>query len=528
MTTLYVVIEILETEMRLIVTTLYVVIAILFARSATAYSLQPGLLSRRSVTTKLLLSAFSSSLVNPTQEFTTTMRTSCPNSSHLLRIVFNGGDNMLGRAVQLSFPVQSPGEADITDSCPASHYLDLALHPSAHPDGDPSIDKIRRLNAEGKYLWNDYRNISIDPPPDLRLLNFESHITETIDNEDVPTLKGIRYHTHIGNLDAMLRPYAETTHGTVKSSPVVVSVANNHVMDYGRIALERETIPALVKLEKDIPSLKAVGCGRDFLQASMPAMFDFGPKGRVEVFAASSGCSGTPDNWSAKADRSGLVGLPGLYDASAVEEAVKIVKRAIGLHSSLACEAGRLRILSIHMGPNWAMKHETESEIACRREFCHRIIEECGVDIVYGHSSHHSRGMEVHKGKLILYGTGDIINDYEGFENRGEEKYNKLGGIYVADIDPSSGDFKQLMVIPMYMNRLRLERFTERSQIWNPNEKRLVKGNERGSDLAHFVNNMSMIDAGGEDAALKVHYVKEEESPIKGGPVLLSSNTEVG
>ena len=435
---------------------------------------------------------------------------------------------MLGRAVQLSFPVQSPGEADITDSCPASHYLDLALHPSAHPDGNPSIDKIRRLNAEGNYLWKDYRNISIEPPPDLRVLNFESHITETIDNEDAPNWKGIRYHTHIGNLNAMLRPFAETTHGVERPSPVVVSVANNHMMDYGRVALERETIPALAKLEEDIPSLKAVGCGRDFLQASKPAMFDFGSKGRVEVFAASSGCSGTPGNWSARDDISGLVGLPGLYDKSAVEEAVKIVKEAIGLHSSLAHETGRLRILSIHMGPNWAMKHETESEIACRREVCHRVIEECGVDIVYGHSSHHIRGMEVYKGKLILYGTGDIINDYEGFENRGEEKYNKLGGIYVADIDPSTGYFKQLMVIPMFMNRLRLERFTERSQIWNPNERRLVKGNERGSDLANFVNKLSVIDAGGEDSALKVRYVKVEESPVKGGPVLLSSITETG
>eukprot|EP00957_Ditylum_brightwellii_P116795 8908195-Ditylum_brightwellii.AAC.1 len=85
------------------------------------------------------------------------------------------------------------------------------------------------------------------------------------------------------------------------------------------------------------------------------------------------------------------------------------------------------------MGPNWALKGEDEMDIACRRDFAHKVIDNCDVDIVYGHSSHHMRGMEVYKGKLILYGTGDIINDYEGFENRGEDKYNRLGGIFIAD-----------------------------------------------------------------------------------------------
>jgi len=27
------------------------------------------------------------------------------------------------------------------------------------------------------------------------------------------------------------------------------------------------------------------------------------------------------------------------------------------------------------------------------------VIDSCGVDLIYGHSSHHVRGMEVYKGK---------------------------------------------------------------------------------------------------------------------------------
>ena len=427
---------------------------------------------------------------------------------------------MLGRAVQLSFPAQAPGEEDITDSCPASHYLQMCLHPSGHPDGDPSVEQIRRLNKEGNYLWKDYRQITIDPPPDLRILNLESHLTRTIDNPDVPTWKGIRYHAHVDNLDAMIRPYADTTHGGACPSPVVISLANNHVMDYGRSAFEKETLPELDKLQASIPSVSAVGSGRNWQEASKPAVLDCGGKDNIEIFAVSSGCSGTPELWWAQNDRSGVVGIPGLYDRRAVEQAVDITKKSFDSHPS-ASVGKRIRILSVHMGPNWAMKGETEQEIAFRREYAHRVIDECGVDIIYGHSSHHVRGMEVYKSKLILYGTGDIINDYEGFENRGEEKYNRLGGIYIADFDQTTGNFSQLRIVPMFMNRLRLERYKKGSKVWRPNERRLLIDRERSIDMAAFINRLSELDAGGKDNALTVEHL-DEDSTIPGGPILIS------
>jgi poly-gamma-glutamate synthesis protein (capsule biosynthesis protein) len=36
------------------------------------------------------------------------------------------------------------------------------------------------------------------------------------------------------------------------------------------------------------------------------------------------------------------------------------------------------------------------------------------VDVVHGHSSHHCKGAEVYRGRLVLYGCGDLISDYEG------------------------------------------------------------------------------------------------------------------
>jgi Bacterial capsule synthesis protein PGA_cap len=45
--------------------------------------------------------------------------------------------------------------------------------------------------------------------------------------------------------------------------------------------------------------------------------------------------------------------------------------------------------------------------------FAHWLID-AGIDPVYGHSSHHPRPVEVYRDKLILYGCGDLITDYEG------------------------------------------------------------------------------------------------------------------
>lgn len=494
----------------------FTLIILILIFNATSNIAQSALQTSRSQAIATGILAFANSMSNPTKAFHA--MAAVKNPSKMLRIVLNGGDNMLGRAVQLSFPIQAPNEEYITDSCPASHYLNMCLHASGHPDGDPPLSEIRKMNKEGNYLWKDYRQLKIDPPPDLRILNLESHITRSIDNSDIPEWKGIRYHTHVGNLDAMMRPYADTTHGGEKPSPIVISLANNHIMDYGRKAFDSETLPALKSLEAACPSIHTIGSGKDWSDASKPAKLRFGDKD-VEVFAVSSGCSGTPSSWWATEEKSGVIGIPALASERAVEKAVETTKRAIESHSS---SKDCIRILSVHFGPNWALKGEDEGDIECRREYAHRVIDCCGIDMVYGHSSHHARGMEVYKGKLILYGTGDLINDYEGFENRGEEKYNQLGGIYIVDMDASSGNFSELRLVPMYMNRLRLERYRKGSKMWSPRDQRLVIDQMKGKDLATCLNDFSEIDAGSKKSALVVEYIDENNSSIPGGPVLIS------
>lgn len=423
-----------------------------------------------------------------------------PNTN-TIRILIHGGDNMLGRAVQLSFPVQAPGDELIRDSCTAEHYLTMALH-----SAKPTLSEIRKQNENcGRYLWGKSR-FELKHEPDVCLLNLETAVTKTISNSDIPIHKGINYHMHVDNFETIMA-------GFPFHAPVVVCFANNHSLDFGRKAFEEESLP----LFDQTSLVQMIGGGRNFREAARPALIHCDGVD-VEIFAVATGCSGTPRDWWATESQSGIVGLPSLNNSVNVEEAMKIIRNVIS--NSPTGNNRRLRILSIHWGPNWALKHESDAEIQARRDFAHRVIDECGVDLIYGHSSHHIRGIERYKQKLILYGAGDIINDYEGFENPGEEHYVKLGGIFVVDL-MASGELRQLQIVPMLMNQLRLERYTKDSLRWNPNMQRYDAYKDGSKNLCEYINRLSLIDADNEECALCMKH-ENVDSEISGGPVLRS------
>src|ERR687892_137651 len=69
---------------------------------------------------------------------------------------------------------------------------------------------------------------------------------------------------------------------------------------------------------------------------------------------------------------------------------------------------GDVAVASIHWGSNWGY-----AVPPAHVRFAHRLVDG-GVDIVHGHSSHHPRALEVYRRKLVLYGCGNFIDDYEG------------------------------------------------------------------------------------------------------------------
>jgi len=69
----------------------------------------------------------------------------------------------------------------------------------------------------------------------------------------------------------------------------------------------------------------------------------------------------------------------------------------------------------------------------------------------------------LHRGKLILYGCGDLVNDYEGVEKTpGRQALAPhLGLMYFARVSPQNGRLTGLQMTPVTMNRLRVTRGDE-------------------------------------------------------------------
>ena len=124
-----------------------------------------------------------------------------------------------------------------------------------------------------------------------------------------------------------------------------------------------------------------------------------------------------------------------------------------------AGSAGDLTLASIHWGSNWGYDIPDEQV-----RFAHRLVE-AGVDLVHGHSSHHLKAIEAYRERLILYGCGDFINDYEGIH--GHEQYRgDLALLYFATVDPGGGDLVQLRMTPMQLRKLALNRASARDASW--------------------------------------------------------------
>jgi poly-gamma-glutamate synthesis protein (capsule biosynthesis protein) len=110
---------------------------------------------------------------------------------------------------------------------------------------------------------------------------------------------------------------------------------------------------------------------------------------------------------------------------------------------------GSIIVCSVHWGPNWGFEISPE-----HRRFAHRLIDEAGVHVVHGHSSHHVKGIEVHAGHPIFYGCGDLLTDYEGIRSN-EPFRGDLGLLYFVTLD-AAGVLTRLEMVPMQVRRFRL------------------------------------------------------------------------
>ncbi len=341
------------------------------------------------------------------------------------------GDVMLGRGIDQILRHSVDPVIDERYMHSAASYVEIAEEKSgAIP---------RKVPPD--YVWGDALAVLRRHNPRVRIINLETAVTTS--NEPWPE-KGIHYRMHPANVNVL----------TAAGIDCAV-LANNHVLDWSGKGL-RETLATLRKAR-----VKTAGAGADIVEASAPAILEV-PDGRVLVFAMAHGSSGVEPPWRALTARSGVHLLPDLSRQSALRVARQIKNQPR--------KAGDRVVVSIHWGGNWGYEVPAEQE-----RFAKVLIDEGAVDVVHGHSSHHPKRIEVYRGRLILYGAGDLINDYEGIGGY-EEFRAELALIYLPNL-AKSGAFESMLLAPMRMARFRLNRATPEETDWL---RRLLERESRG------------------------------------------------
>jgi poly-gamma-glutamate synthesis protein (capsule biosynthesis protein) len=171
----------------------------------------------------------------------------------------------------------------------------------------------------------------------------------------------------------------------------------------------------------------------------------------VLVVAFGTESSGVPGAWAAGEKRPGVNLLPDLS------------KRTVDRVAAAVQTAKKRRdvvVASIHWGGNWGYDIPREHS-----EFAHELIDVAGIDVIHGHSSHHPRAIEVRERKLILYGCGDFLNDYEGIE--GYEAFrDDLVLMYFAVLSNATGALQALEMVPLQIKNFRLRRASQEDARW--------------------------------------------------------------
>jgi poly-gamma-glutamate synthesis protein (capsule biosynthesis protein) len=216
------------------------------------------------------------------------------------------------------------------------------------------------------------------------------------------------------------------------------------VLDWGLIGMS-DTLDTLDRLH-----IRHCGAGRDLDAAIRPAVVELGERGQVVVFAVGCSDAGVPPQWSATMDTPGVHALVAL-DVDSMRRLRCAIEPWRRPHTVV--------VLSIHWGPNWGYATE-----AAHRHFAQYAIDAAGVDLVHGHSSHHVKGIEVHHGRPILYGCGDLLTDYEGIT--GYELYRgDLGLMYFMTFD-DAGTLAKLEMVPTRMRRFRVTEASPEDARW--------------------------------------------------------------
>lgn len=343
-----------------------------------------------------------------------------PKGDHIVRL-FLGGDVMTGRAIDQLFAVHNPDDFGKPGHWPARRYeaWSEGLHgPAARPQ-PPA------------YIWGDALDYLAQMQPDFSMVNLETAITTSGEWE----AKGFNYRMHPDNTACLAAAGIDC-----------VTLANNHVLDFGTQGL-LDTLGALATA-----GIGTCGAGEDHAQAMRPHIHQLADGHCILVFAWALQDSAEPmSHWAATS------GAPGInYLERITPSAARAMKRAIDNWR----QPGDLVIVSLHWGANWVREIPQ-----AHRWLARYLIESAGVDLIHGHSAHHVLPVEIHRGKLVLYGCGDLINDMEARPDF-RARRGHLGALYLVDFDMRDRRLAALHVQPVERRRFRLEPASAQDAAW--------------------------------------------------------------
>ncbi len=334
--------------------------------------------------------------------------------------LFLCGDVMLGRGIDqiLPEPCNPALHEDYVQS--ALDYVQLA---------EAANGPVNRPVAPA-YIWGAALGELERARPDARIINLETSITRSEDYDP----KGINYRISPENADTLLAAHIDCC-----------VLANNHILDWGQAGLA-DTLTTLKRL-----GIHYAGAGHTLEEARAAAILPIHGKGRALVYSFAATSSGTPRKRAATSD---VPGINLLFELSA-ETIERTTNRINGER-----QPGDVIVVSIHWGPNWG--YEVSD---AQRHFAHALIEVAGVSVIHGHSSHHAKALEVYRDRLILYGCGDFLNDYEGI--RGYEDYrDDLALMYFVAIAVIDGSVRGIEIIPLSIKQMRLVRASTADVEW--------------------------------------------------------------
>ncbi|MGV6874312.1 CapA family protein [Pseudochelatococcus sp. B33] len=267
---------------------------------------------------------------------------------------------------------------------------------------------------------------------DITYLNLEGPITDR--GEKNPALAGIAN---------AIRSVPATASALAQMGVNVVSLANNHTMDYGIEGLE-QSLDLL-----DASGIAYCGGGRNLARARKPVVLEAGGL-RVAFLSYTSVC---PPVYAATETGHGaaFVRIKTMYEGNVrlmLQPGSPMGIRTTAVPEDLArvreeIRDARQRADALIVAWHWGVS-ERWGKLADYQQECGRAAIDAGADMVLGNHAHMLQGVEFHAGKPIFHSLGNFAFDMRHHYFRPENLIVK------CDVTPEG--LKNIRMVPVLNN----------------------------------------------------------------------------